>query len=169
MGSTEMPCLQQLFAVADCVECRRTRADGSDAQATHSPDHSANRGEAVQIATKDVRIGRFSVQRGERVGKAVLLQVIADRHLSAEAVAPVADGHGARPVGSCLHEDGHGEAGHAEGIGDSAFIPEIRERDDDTVNRVPVFAKEFSAQRAASGRVSTAPCLRSSGPSAITR
>ena len=56
------------------------------------------------------------------------------------------------PGRSCLYENRHGEAGHPAGLGDGALVTEIRERDDDAIDRVPVFAKEFGATRGLGSR-----------------
>jgi hypothetical protein len=86
------------------------------------------------------------VPAGERVPDAVLLQVVAGRHLPAEAVAPVLDGHQRRRVGRRLHQDWDVQIGHAERVSDAALVAEIRQRHDDAVNRIPMLAEEVGAR-----------------------
>ena len=68
---------EQFLAVADGVERRGARADGADAEAAQAADDAADGGEPGEILGEDVGIGGFGVQRGERVGNAVLLEVVA--------------------------------------------------------------------------------------------
>ena len=146
MGSTEMPLASSsLLAVAHGVERRRARADGADAQAAQAAHHAADGGEPVEILGEDVGIGSFGVQRGQRVRNAVLLEVVAGRHLAAEAVAAVADGHQSGRVGRGLHQHGHVEVGQAQRVGDGALVAEIRQRDDDAVDLVAVALEEVGA------------------------
>src|SRR6185437_5197438 len=127
---TDAVVLQNLFAVADRVEGRRPRANGSDAEPAHAANHTANSGKPIEVFAENVAIGGFGMPGGERIGNAVLHQVVAGAHLAAEAVAAVADGHQARRIGGRLHQDGNVQAGHAEGVGNGALIAEIGERDD---------------------------------------
>ena len=99
--------LQQLFGVADGVEGRGARADGAEADVLEAAHDAADGGEPGEVGLELGRVRRFGVQRGERVGDAVLLEVVADRHLAAEAVAAEGDGHLAGVVGRGLDEDGH--------------------------------------------------------------
>jgi hypothetical protein len=83
------------------------------------------------------------VQGGERVGDAVLLEVVADGHLAAEAVAAEGDGHLAGGIGRGLDEDGDVEVGEAEGVGEAALFAEVGQGDDDAVDLVGVLLEEF--------------------------
>ena len=78
--------------------------------------------------------GRFGMERGERVGDAVLLEVVADAHLAAEAVAAPGDGHLAGVVRGGLDQHGHVEVGQAQGLGDAALLAEVGQGDDDAVD-----------------------------------
>ena len=53
--------------------------------------NAADRREPRQVGLELGRVRRLGVQRRQRVGNAVLLQVVADRHLAAEAVAAEGD------------------------------------------------------------------------------
>ena len=83
--------LQKLLAVADGVERRRPRAHGTDAQILQPSYHPTYTREPFQILGKLGGVRTFGVQRGQRIRNAILPQIVADRHLSAKAVAPVSD------------------------------------------------------------------------------
>ena len=136
---------QQLLAVADRVEGRRPRADGADAQILQPAHHAAGGREPVQVLAEDFRIRSFGVARGERIGNAVLREVVARRHLAAEAVAPVGDGHPRRRVGGRLNQHRHVQAGQPQGVRDAALVAEIRQRDDHAVDLVAVLLEEVGA------------------------
>ena len=105
MVSMEMPLrFQNLLAVAHRVERRGPRADGADAQPPHPARPRGRRRRTSRGPSRKIlRIRSFGVQRGERVRNAVLRQVIAGRHLAAEAVAAVGDGHLAGRIGGRLN------------------------------------------------------------------
>ena len=86
----------------------------------------------VRLELSGVR--RLGVQRRQRVGDAVLLQVVADRHLAAEAVAAEGDAHLAGRVGRGLDQHGHLQVGEADGVGQAALFAEVRQRDDQAVD-----------------------------------
>ena len=131
-------------------------------------DHAADGGEPVQILAEEIGIGRFGVQRGERIRDAVLRQIIAGRHLAAEAVAAVGDGHFAGRIGRGLDQHGDVQLGQAQRIGDGALVAEIGQGDDDAVDlRRDACGTDRRSWRA-SARVSMAPCLVSSGLTATT-
>ena len=88
--------LEQLLAEAHRVERGRPGADGADARVLQAVDDAAGGGEAPQIGSEGRVAGRDGVQRRQRIADAVLAQVVADRHLAAEAVAAVLDRHAAR-------------------------------------------------------------------------
>ena len=107
---------EQLLAVADGVEGRGTRADGADAELAQAVGDAADGGEPRDVADELRRVGRFGVQRSQRVGDAVLLEVIADAHLAAEGIAAVGDGHLAGVVGRRLDEHGDVQVRPCAGI-----------------------------------------------------
>ena len=80
-----------------------------------------------------------------RVGNAVLPQVVAGRHLAAEAVAPVGDLHVVGAVGRGLHQHRHLQRGVADSVGDAALFAEVRQRHDDAVDLVAMLAEELRA------------------------
>jgi hypothetical protein len=86
------------------------------------------------------------VPAGERVADAVLLQVVAGRHLAAEAVAPVLDRHQRRRVWRRLHQDRHVQVGHPERVRNAPLVAEVGQRHDDAVDRVPVPPEEVGAR-----------------------
>ena len=87
----------------------------------------------------------LGVQRGQRVGNAVLHQVVAGAHLAAEAVAAGGDGHGVGAVGRGLHQHRDLEAGEADGVDDAALFAEVGQGDDDAVDLVGVLFEELGA------------------------
>ncbi len=74
------------------------------------------------------------MQRGERVRDAVLHQVIAGRHLAAEAIAAVGDGHFAGGIGRGLNQHGYIQTRAAQGIGNGAFVAEVGQSDDNAID-----------------------------------
>ena len=99
----------------------------------------------ARSALNSCGVGGFGVQRGERVGDSVLLEVVADRHLAAEGVAAEGDAHLAGRVGRGLDEDGHAQVGEAEGVGEAALFAEVGQGDDDAVDLVGVLLEEGGA------------------------
>ena len=88
---------------------------------------------------------RFSVQRRQRVGDAVLHQVVAGAHLAAEAVAARGDGHGVGAVGRGLHQHRNLQAREADGIDDAALFAEVRQGNDDAVDLFGVLLEKLRA------------------------
>ena len=70
------------------------------------------------------------------------LQVVADGHLAAEAVATVRDGHLAGDVGRGLDEHGDAQVGETDGVGQSALLTEVGQGDDEAVDGVGVGLEE---------------------------
>ena len=99
----------------------------------------------AQVGLELGRVGGLGVELGERVGDAVLLEVVADRHLAAEAVAAEGDGHLAGVVGRGLDEDGDLEVGETEGVGEAALFAEVGQGDDDAVDLGGVLLEEGGA------------------------
>ena len=73
------------------------------------------------------------MQCGQRVGNSILLQVVADRHLAAERIAPEGDAHLARRVGRRLDQHRNAQIGEADRIGQAALFAEVRQRDNQPV------------------------------------
>ncbi len=126
--------LQQFFRVADGVECGGTRADGADAEVLQAANDAADGGEPGEVGGELGRVGGLGVQRGERVGDAVLGEVVADGHLAAEAVAAMGDGHLGGRVGRGLDEDGDAQIGETDGVGQAALLAEVGQGDDEAVD-----------------------------------
>src|ERR1022692_407113 len=162
---------QQFLAIAHGVESRGTGADGADGQAAQAAHDAADGGEPGEVLGEHIRTGGFGVQRGERVGNAVLLEVIAGAHLAAEAVAAILDGHQSRGVRRGLYEDGHVEVGLTQSIGDGALFAEIRQRDDDTVDVAAMALKQVGAEShiAAAGDGAAVGLFRSHRDYAVAR
>ena len=79
------------------------------------------------------------------VRDAVLPQIITGGHFSAKTVAAVRDGHFRRGIGRGLHQHRNFQPRKTHGVGDGAFVAEIRQRDDHAVNAVGIGAEEFGA------------------------
>ena len=133
---------EQLLAIADGLERRGTRADGPDAQPPQALRHAAHAGEPGEIVLELVRLQAFGVQRGKGVRNAVLLQVVADAHLAAEAVAAVGDEHPLRIVRKGVNQHRDVQVGQPQRVSHGAFLAEIRQGDDDAVDAVAVLAKQ---------------------------
>ena len=84
--------------------------------------------------------------RRERVGDAVLAQIVADAHFSAETVSSLVDGHVRRVIRESVHQHRYIEAGEPYGIGDGALVAKIRQRDQDAVYLVTVLLEHLSTQ-----------------------
>src|SRR5262249_39386341 len=85
------------------------------------------------------------MERGQRIGNSVLRQVVADRHLAAEAVASRRDAHLARIIRGGLHKHRHSKSGKPQSICHSAFVAKIWQSHDDAIDLISTFAKERSA------------------------
>ena len=73
------------------------------------------------------------------------VQVVAGRHLAAERVAPVGDGHLGRVVGEGVDQHRHVQAGPAQGVGDGALVAEVGQRDQHAVDLVAVRLEQIGA------------------------
>ena len=127
---------EQLFAVADGIEGRGTRAERSDARVLQFPQHVAGRGEPAQIGAEFLAVRIHRVLARKRKANAVLAEVVADRHFPTEAVAAMFDGHLFAIVIECVDKDRHVEPGPAQGIGHRALIAKVRQCHQHTVNIV---------------------------------
>jgi hypothetical protein len=74
-----------------------------------------------------------------------LTEVIADRHLAAEAVAAVLDRHPGAFVAEGVDQDRHLQSRPAQRVRNRALVAEVRERHDHAVDLVTVLAKEVGA------------------------
>ena len=117
---------QQFLAVAHCIESGGTRSDTAHAQVTHTIGHAAHGSEPGQVLLEFGGIEGNRVQPGQRIRNAILAEIIAGRHLAAEAVAAVQDGHLGGIVGSSLHEHRDIEPGQTHCVGDGALVTEVR-------------------------------------------
>ena len=125
---------QNLFAVANGIECLRARADGPDPQVAQAPRHAADAKKPWQIFGELRGIGRFGVQRRQRIRNAVLHQVIAGRHLAAKTIAAVGDGHLARCIRAWPESARAHATRPAQRIGNRALVAEIWQRDDNAID-----------------------------------
>ncbi len=98
-----------------------------------------------EVLLKCFGSGLDGMFRGERIRNLVLHEVVADRHLAAEAIAAIGDGHFAGVVRRGLHQDGYAEAGEPQRIGHGAFVAKVGQGDDDAVNLGGMGAKQVSA------------------------
>ncbi len=105
------------------------------------------------------------MQLGQAEGHAVLAQVVAERHLAAEAVAAVGDGHDVDLVGRGLDQHRHVEAGPAQRVDHGALFAEVGQRHHDAVDLLAMGVKEvgalariFHALDAAEGRLFRRQC-----------
>ena len=147
IGSTEMPAASSSFSLKRTVLNAAGRAPIAPMRRPRSPftTRQTPRNQSRSRANSGER-RRLGVPAGERVADAVLLQVVAGRHLAAEAVAPVLDRHQRRRVGRRLHQDRHVQVGHAQRVRDAALVAEVRQRHDDAVDLVPVPPEEVGAR-----------------------
>ena len=74
------------------------------------------------------------MQRGERIRNAVLREIVAGRHLAAEAVAAVAMVILPGSSGVAWISTGTCRSARRKRIGDGALVAEVRQRDDDAVD-----------------------------------
>ncbi len=133
------------FAVAYRVECRGARADSADAQIPQALHDSANGAKPLKVFLELIRVGRAGVRGGQRVRNPVLPQIVAGGHLAAEAVATVGNRHLRWRVGSGLDQHRNPKGGQSNCVSNRALVAEIRQRDDDSVNRIRVRAEELGA------------------------
>jgi hypothetical protein len=137
----------ELLAVAHGVERRRPRAEGAEPDIAQPGDYTAGRHELPQIGAELLARRIHRVVAGQREWNAVLQQVVAGRHLAAERVAAVGDGHQAGLVGEGLHEHRHVEAGPPQGVRDGPLVAEVRQGDDHAGNPLPMLLEQLGALR----------------------
>jgi len=85
----------------------------------------------------------FGVQAGEREGDAKLQQVIADGHLTAEAVAAIGDIHLFRIVGEGMHQHRHIKPGQAQRRGHASLLAKVRQRHENPINLLSARLEEL--------------------------
>jgi hypothetical protein len=80
-----------------------------------------------------------------RIGEAhaVLVEVVGDRDLAAKRVTPAVNVHLVDLVIAGLKQDRNVEPRLVDKLGDRNLVPEIRQADDQPVDRVALFAKMF--------------------------
>src|SRR5690606_40269417 len=66
----------------------------------------------------------------ERVGDAELAKIVANAHLSAEAVTPVRDQHFARRIRKGLHKDWYSQVRQSQRLGRSLLVAKIGQAED---------------------------------------
>src|SRR5215475_12144202 len=79
-------CLQNLLAVANRVECRRPGSNRANAQITKAVHYTAYGGKPGEVFLELGRVGGLGVKRRNGIRNPILAEVVARRHLSAEAV-----------------------------------------------------------------------------------
>ena len=82
------------------------------------------------------------VQARQRIGNAILAQIVAGRHLSAEAVASRCNRHVGGIVGRSLHQHGHIQPGQAQRIRNGALVAEVRQSDDHAVQPLAILLEQ---------------------------
>ena len=137
--------LQQLLAEAHGVEGRRPRAQEADAQAAQAAHHPADRPEALQVSAKRRAFRVHGVPRGQAVFDAVLVQVVAGRHLAAERVAPPVQVHLGHVVVEGVDQHRHVQRGPAQRVGDGPLVAEVGQRHQHAVDAVTVLLEEVGA------------------------
>ena len=74
------------------------------------------------------------MQPRQRVGNPILLQVVADRHLPAEAVPPERNRHLSHMVGRRLNQHRHLQIRQLERIRQPTLLAKVRQRNDDPID-----------------------------------
>ena len=101
-------------------------------------------------------------RRGERIADAVLAEVVADRHLAAEAVAAMLDRHAPALVREGVDEHRHVEVRPAQRVGHRPLVAEVRQRHEDAVDLVAAGPEQVGAG-AAVGEAFDGPVRRGVG------
>ena len=138
---------QELLAEADGIERRGTRAQHPHSKVFEPLHYAAGGGECLQVGLESFGRGRHRMLSGQRKSDSVLPQVVADRNLSAEAVAPPAHQHFIRLVGIGVDQDRHVEVCHANAVGHAALVAEIRQAYHDAFNFVTMLSKQLAATK----------------------
>ena len=136
--------LQQFFASTAGVETERTCANLANAAMTQATYDTAYAGELIDVLLELLAIDAVGVEAGERVGNAILIEVVADRDLAAECIATAVEVNLVVVVVTGLHKHGHVQFGTEDGIDDTNLITEVGKTHQDAVNLVAVCAEEFS-------------------------
>jgi len=126
--------LQQLLAVTNGDKRRWPCPHLAKTRPAHPFDHPANGAKPLQVLAKARRLWINRVQRRQRVGNAILREVIAGRHLAAKAVATRLDRHLADLVGKSLHQHGHVEVGQSDRVGNASLLAKVGQCDEDAID-----------------------------------
>ena len=124
---------------------RGAGADRSDPGLPDPVDDPGDPGETRQIPEEIGIVGRDGVPSGQGEFDAVLAEIVADRHLPAEAVTPVVDGHFVELVGEGLYQNRNVQARKTDGIGHSSLVTEVGKGDQDAVDLVCVLFEKRAA------------------------
>ena len=133
--------LQQLLAEAHRLECARARADRADArvfEAAHDAADPTNRSRSAansSPSTSQVWLV-VSVKRD-----AILIEVVGDRKFAAKSVAAAVDVDFVDLVVARLKQDRNVEPRLVDEFQDRDLVAEIRQANDQAVDRVALLAK----------------------------
>jgi hypothetical protein len=136
--------LEQLFTVAHRVKRGRASANRADARILQSTNRATDCGEAGEIFTEDLAIDIKRMKRCVSEADIVLIEVIGDRDLPTEGVAPVMDVDLVDLIVTRLQQDRDVQRGTGNAFGDRYFISEIRQQNYETVDVILLRAKEVS-------------------------
>ena len=133
--------LQQLLAEPHRLEGAGARADRADPRVLQAAHDAADAHEAVEIGGEflAVDVGGVAGRVGER--DAVLVEIVGDRELAAEGVAAAGDVDLVDLVVARLQQDRHAELRLVDELHDRDFVAEVRQADDQAVDRVAISAE----------------------------
>jgi hypothetical protein len=111
-----------------------------------SAAHAANSKEVLHIIPEAIRKDADRVIVRQRIGKAILTQIIADRNLSAESIAAAIKSKLIQIVGRSLHQNRNLQAGKTDRVRHRPFVAKVRQAYKDAGNTVRIFLKQLAAQ-----------------------
>ena len=152
--------LQQLLAEPHRLEGAGARADRTDPRVLQAAHDAADAHEAVEIGGEFLAVDVAGV--AGRVGErdAVLVEIVGDRELAAEGVAAAGDVDLVDLVIARLKQDRHVELRLADELHDRDFVAEVRQADDQAVDRVALLAKMRGVEAAVVARLHRAVLCR---------
>src|SRR5262249_47037700 len=137
--------LEQLLAVAHGIKSGWPRAQCPYARMLQPRNDFTGRGESSQIRAEFFARRVTSMEPRKRIANAVLPEIVANRHLPAKTVAPIADGHFGSIIVEGVNEHRHIQIGPAKCVRNCALVAEVWQSHYDALNLLPVLFEQVSA------------------------
>ena len=135
---------------------RRTGADRAYACIRQSTNRAADCREATEIFAEGLTVDIERMKGCVSEADSVLIEVVGDRYLTAEGIAPVMDVDLVDLVVTRLQQNRNVQRGTGNAFGDRHLVSEIRQQDHKAIDVIPLRAKEVAISRCILARLNRA-------------